>query len=106
MKRKKIKCISDFDNNYCISIKCHICPKQFDTLDIYKCHLKQHYDNDHLRTWLKCDLGCKDKLFSCFAHFMPHIASHTRKYPFKCNKCLVTTSTKSNMKNHWNKQHN
>ncbi len=102
----------NFENSYIISINCHICKQYFDVLDEYKYHLKKHYENDENKQWLKCDLGCKDNLFRNFPDFVCHIAFHTKNRPFKCdisdngNKCLYSSGSKSNMKSHWNVQHN
>eukprot|EP01084_Bolivina_argentea_P194121 333031_1 len=103
---------TNFEKSYYISVDCHICKKDLNSLNEYRTHLEKHYEIDHLRTWLKCDMGCKNKIFTHFTHFMSHIASHTKNYPFKCgilyngNECIFRAGTKSNMKKHWNSKHN
>ncbi len=75
-----------FENSYIISINCHLCKQYFDTFDEYKCHLQKHYENDNNKQWLKCDLGCVNKIFKNAIDFIQHIASHSKQYrPFKCN---------------------
>eukprot|EP01084_Bolivina_argentea_P089249 161071_1 len=75
--------------------------------------MKKHYDNDPLKHWLHCDLGCKDANFKSCTAFFCHIAWHTKDYPFKCvipmnnsrTKCTFAATTKSNMKQHFDAQH-
>eukprot|EP01084_Bolivina_argentea_P262830 444636_1 len=108
MKSKNI----DFINSYHVSINCHVCNKHFDKFNKYKNHVKEHYENDPLRKWLECDIGCKEnnknKVFSSDIGFIYHIATHTNDFAFKCDveKCNAIKGTQSDIKKHWNLKHN
>eukprot|EP01084_Bolivina_argentea_P238700 401032_1 len=43
-----------FEENYYVSVRCHICKKHFDDFDEYKEHIKNHYDLDATKTWKQC----------------------------------------------------
>eukprot|EP01083_Nonionella_stella_P078713 215553_1 len=87
----------DFEDAYHFSVTCYDkdCGQHFDTYESYSTHLQTHYPKP-----FTCDLGCNAKP-KCIGNLIAHIAMHRKEKPFQCNNCAHSTTTKGDMKKHW-----
>ena len=104
--------IFSFEDDYFVSVHCHLCEEHFEDHQEYKNHLKSHYDEDLDLEWKLCDFGCVDDdgeplVVKRDDGFTAHIATHTDEKPFKCKVkgCSMAYSRKRNLRRHWRNCH-
>eukprot|EP01084_Bolivina_argentea_P081183 147036_1 len=102
----------EFDKSYHVSVRCHVCKKQFNHFNKYKLHLENHYINNKEKVWKQCDFDtCKRDpglgLFSDSNDFIGHISTHTKDRPFTCDiivngiQCTTSCGSRRNLYTHF-----
>ena len=93
------------------SADCILCGTHCNSFTKYKQHLKEHFNQDPTKKWLRCnEKGCDPE--KRWTTYIPHLCKHGHNYPFHCivkgkdgNKCTYQGTSKQLIVNHLKSVH-